>query len=118
MSSHATTGSGDAIQAALNAIMRRLNSIEMKLEPLQPLSTHVEALEAVVTDQDRQQQELQDAVHRVKMTQSTPSGSHPPTHARRGAGDDEVGDAGHDNHTTAHKMEFPKFGRTSTCFRR
>jgi hypothetical protein len=36
----------------LDAIIRRLDNIELKLERLQPLQTHVDALEAAVTDQD------------------------------------------------------------------
>jgi hypothetical protein len=53
MSSQATTGSGDAVQAALDAITCRRDFIELKSEPLQPLTTRVKALEAAVTDQDR-----------------------------------------------------------------
>jgi hypothetical protein len=56
--SSSATGSGDVVQAALDHIMRRLDSSELKLEPLQPISVRVEALEATVTDQDRHQQEL------------------------------------------------------------
>jgi hypothetical protein len=56
--SSSVTGSGDVVQAALDHIMRRLDSSELKLEPLQPISVRVEALEATVTDQDRHQQEL------------------------------------------------------------
>jgi hypothetical protein len=63
MSSQAISDSGDAVQTALDAIMRHLDSIELKLEPLQPLPTRVEALEAAVTDQDLHQQELQNVVH-------------------------------------------------------
>jgi hypothetical protein len=69
MSSQLATSSGDVVQAALDAIMRRLDNIELKLEPLQPLQTRVEALEAVMTDHEQHQQELQDAVHWVKTTQ-------------------------------------------------
>jgi hypothetical protein len=46
--------------------MLRLDAIELKLEPLQPLQTRVEALEAALTDQGQHQQELQDAIHWVK----------------------------------------------------
>jgi hypothetical protein len=73
----------------------------------------VEALEAVVTDQEQQHQELQDAVHHVETAQSTPGVHCPPPHTRRGTGDDDTGDADHDSHTTMHKMEFPKFDDTS-----
>jgi hypothetical protein len=62
-----------------------------------------------MTDQERHQQVLQDVVHRVETTQSTPSGHRPPPRARRGTGDDNTGDSNHDSHSTAHKMEFPKF---------
>jgi hypothetical protein len=40
MSSNSDTGSGDRVQATLDVIMRCLDIIELKLEPLQPLPTH------------------------------------------------------------------------------
>jgi hypothetical protein len=106
MSSQSAARSRKAVQDALNAIMRHLDNIELKLEPLQPLQTRVEALEAVMTDQEQHQQELQDAVQWVKMTQSTPGGTR----------DDDTGDLGHDPHTTNHKMDFPNFNSASERF--
>jgi hypothetical protein len=38
----------------------------MKLEPLQLLQTCVEALEAVVTNQEQHHQEMQDVIHHVE----------------------------------------------------
>jgi hypothetical protein len=55
-----------------------------------------------VTDQERHQQVLQDVVHHIE------AGQRPP-HARRGTGDDDTRESVHDSHSTAHKMEFPKF---------
>jgi hypothetical protein len=62
MSSNSDTGSGDRVQARLDVIMRCLDNIELKLEPLQPLPTRVDALEAAATNQDQHHQELRDAV--------------------------------------------------------
>jgi hypothetical protein len=96
MSSQSATGSRDAVQDTLNAIMRRLDNIKLKLEPLQPLQMRMEALEAAVTDQDR-------AVHRIEMAQSAPSSHRPLPRARRGTRDDENGDPSHNSHSTDHK---------------
>jgi hypothetical protein len=103
MSSQSATGSRDAVQDTLNAIMCRLDNFKLKLEPLQLLQMRMEALEAAVTDQDRHQQELQDTVHRVEMAQSAPSSHRPPPRVRRGTGDDENGDPSHNSHSTVHK---------------
>jgi uncharacterized protein len=81
MSSQPAIGSGDPIQAALDAIMHHLDNIELKLERLQLLQMHIDALEAAVTDQDQHHQELRDAVHRVETAQSTLGGHRPPPRA-------------------------------------
>jgi hypothetical protein len=51
MSSQSVAGTNGNIDATLNAILCRLDTIELKMEPLQPLQDQVAILETAVQDQ-------------------------------------------------------------------
>jgi hypothetical protein len=76
MSSQSTTGTTTTIGATLNTILRRLDAIEVKMEPLQD---QVAALETVVQDQATHQLELDGEVHRLAEAQSAQSAARPQT---------------------------------------
>jgi hypothetical protein len=63
MSSQSAVGTTTTIEATLNAILRHLDTIEVKMEPLQPLQGQVMALETAVQDQAAHQLELDGEVH-------------------------------------------------------
>jgi uncharacterized protein YoxC len=70
MSSQFAAGTTSNIDATLNAILRRLDAIELKMEPLQPLQDQVATLETAVQDQATQQQQLDATVNRLAKAQS------------------------------------------------
>jgi hypothetical protein len=65
MSSQLAAGTTNIIEATLNAILRRLDTIEVKMEPLEPLQDQVAMLETAVQEHAAQQQELDAAVTRL-----------------------------------------------------
>jgi uncharacterized protein YoxC len=79
MSSQSTTGTTTTIGATFNTILRCLDAIEVKMEPLQPLQDQVAALETVVQDQATHQLELDGEVHRLAEAQSAQSAVRPQT---------------------------------------
>jgi hypothetical protein len=58
MSSQSVAGSANAIETMLNAILHHLGTIDVKMEPLQPLQDQVATLETTVQEQAARQQEL------------------------------------------------------------
>jgi hypothetical protein len=70
MSSQFAAGTTSNIDATLNAILRRLDAIELKMEPLQPLQDQVATLETAVQDQATQQQQLDATVNWLAKAQS------------------------------------------------
>jgi hypothetical protein len=70
MSSQSVAGTASDIDATLNAILCRLDAIELKMEPLQPLQDQVATLETVMQDQVAHQQELDAVVIRLAEAQS------------------------------------------------
>jgi hypothetical protein len=54
----------------LNAILRRIDAIEDKMQPLQPLQDQVAILEATIQEHATQQQALDVAVTKVTDVQS------------------------------------------------
>jgi hypothetical protein len=138
MSQASGTGSGDDLQATMEAILQRLDKLDMieerigaleaKLPKLQPLQDQVTLLEATVTEQgeqqrtlhatidlvereqERQHQELHAAIERVAATQRNLGQAN---QGRCRAGDDgpDTGDGAF--LPTTHKLEFPKFYGTN-----
>jgi hypothetical protein len=76
MSSQFAVGTTSNIDATLNAILRRLDAIELKMEPLQPLQDQVATLETAVQDQATQQQQLDATVNRLAKAQSARRATH------------------------------------------
>jgi hypothetical protein len=107
MSSQSTAGMGNSIKDALKVIMLRLNAIEQKMEPLQPLQVKVAELEVAMTDHDLHCQEQQDVVNYVESAQSVPGASCPPPHGHHVPDDADPGDLAIDPIPMAHKLEFP-----------
>jgi hypothetical protein len=70
MSSQSVAGTASDIDATLNAILCRLDAIELKMEPLQPLQDQVATLETAMQDQVAHQQELDAVVIRLAEAQS------------------------------------------------
>jgi hypothetical protein len=70
MSSQSVAGTASDIDATLNAILCRLDAIELKMEPLQPLQDQVSTLETAMQDQVAHQQELDAVVIRLAEAQS------------------------------------------------
>jgi hypothetical protein len=94
MSSQSTAGSTSNINATLNAILRCLDAIKLKMEPLQLLQDQVAILETAVQDQAVQQQELDSTVNKLAEAQNAQSGARPlrPPHQRNDGND--IGAAG------------------------
>jgi chromosome segregation ATPase len=79
MSQASGTGSGDDLQATMEAILQRLDkldtieerigALEAKLPELQPLQDQVTLLEETVTEQGEQQRTLHAAIDRVEREQ-------------------------------------------------
>jgi hypothetical protein len=138
MSQASGTGSGDDLQATMEAILQRLDkldtieerigALEAKLPELQSLQDQVTLLEETVTEQGEQQRTLHAAIDRVEGEQGC---QHQELHAAidrvaaaqrnlgqanqgcRRAGDDgaDTGDGAF--LPTTHKLEFLKFDGTS-----
>jgi hypothetical protein len=106
MSSQSTVGLGVTIEAALQAIMTRLDA---KLQPLQPMQDQVEALEKTVCAQGEQQCALQTTVEQVDATHWNQGTGRPQQQGLRRTGDNDAEDQGGDFLPTAHKLEFPMF---------
>jgi hypothetical protein len=76
MSQASSTGSGDNLQATMEAILQRLDkldtieerigTLEAKLPELQPLQDQVTLLEETVNEQGEQQRTLYAAIDRVE----------------------------------------------------
>jgi hypothetical protein len=79
MSQASGIGSGDGLQATMEAILQRLDkldtieerigALEAKLLELQPLQDQVTLLEGTVTEQGEQQRALHAAIDRVEREQ-------------------------------------------------
>jgi cell division FtsZ-interacting protein ZapD len=76
MSLQSAAGTTSNIDATLNAILRCLDAIELKMEPLQPLQDQVATLETAVQDQAAQQQELDAAVNHLAGVHGAHHSSH------------------------------------------
>jgi hypothetical protein len=138
MSQASDTGSGDDLQATMEAILQRLfkldmiekriSALEAKLPELQPLQDQVTLLEETVTEQGEQQRTLHAAIDRVEREQGH---QHQELHAaidrvtvaqrnlgqanqgRRRVGDDGADTSDRAFLPTTHKLEFSKFDGTS-----
>jgi hypothetical protein len=138
MSQASGTGSGDDLQATMEAILQRLDkldtieerigALEAKLLELQPLQDQVTLLEGTVTEQGEQQRALHAAIDRVEREQGW---QHQELHTaiehvaatqrilgqanqgRRKAGDDDADTGDGAFLPTTHKLEFLKFDGTS-----
>jgi hypothetical protein len=93
----------------IDAILRRLNAIKLKMEPLQPLQDQVAILETAVQDQAAQQHELDSTVNRLVEAQNAQSGARSQRQPRQRQDGDDDGATSGDFPTTAHKLEFLKF---------
>jgi hypothetical protein len=72
MSSQSVEGAV-TIESTLNTILRRLDAIEVKMQPLQPLQDQVAALEATMQEHATQQQALDATISKVADAQSAHS---------------------------------------------
>jgi hypothetical protein len=109
MSSQSATGSGIVIKEALKAIMKRLDTIENKMQPRQPLQDKVAGLKEIVRDHTEQQRAVHTIVERVEMAQRSQVIGHLPNQGCHRTGDDDDDDQGGNFLPTAQKLEFPKF---------
>jgi hypothetical protein len=138
MSQASSTSSGNDLQATMEAILQRLDKLDMieeridaleaKLPELQPLQDQVTLLEEMVTEQGGQQRTLHAAIDRVEREQGC---QHQELHdaidriaaaqrilgqanqGRRRAGDDDADTGDGVFLPTTHKLEFSKFDGTS-----
>jgi hypothetical protein len=138
MSQASSTDSGDDLQATMEAILQRLDKLDMieerigaleaKLPELQPLQDQVTLLEGTVIEQGEQQRTLHAAIDRVEREHER---QHQESHAaiervaatqhnlgqanqgRRQAGDGGVDASDGAFLPTTHKLEFLKFDGTS-----
>jgi hypothetical protein len=138
MSQASGIGSGDGLQATMEAILQRLDkldtieerigALEAKLLELQPLQDQVTLLEGTVTEQGEQQRALHAAIDRVEREQGW---QHQELHTaiehvaatqrilgqanqgRRKAGDDDADTGDGAFLPTTHNLEFLKFDGTS-----
>jgi hypothetical protein len=84
-------GCQTSIELALNDILRGLDAIEEKMQPLQPLQDQVVVLKATVQEHVAQHQTLDATVAKVADAQSAKSAARPPNPNRPRQGDDAKG---------------------------
>jgi hypothetical protein len=88
--------------------MKRLDAIENKMQPRQPLQDKVAGLAEIVRDHAEQQRAVHTIVERVEMAQRSQVIGHLPNQGCRRTGEDDNDDQGGNFLPTAQKLEFPK----------